>query len=91
MTIESKFLSMEGEIIESSVHNLAIDLHRQGKIEFIAASSSEISNRREKTFYFRHNDRMMKLRARDAKNYFLALVNDRPRQSVTERKEFGLT
>lgn len=75
---KEKFLAIDGEVIASSAVNLAIDLHKEGKIEFIT-SFQDSSGRRERWLVFRHNDKIQRLRSNNARWYFLALVNERQR------------
>lgn len=71
-----KFMTIDGQVVSASSANLAIDLHKEGKIEFLSAMPVS-DTRREKSYTFRHNKRTIKLRAREARHYLLALVNDR--------------
>lgn len=81
-----KFLTVRGEILVATATNLAIDLHEEGRIEFLATTTYNDSNRK-RLYVFRHNGRIIKISSTNAKTYFQALVNERPRDSVVERQE----
>lgn len=72
-----KFVTLKGELQPASPMFLAIDLHEEGKIQFIAASIDKDKRNRKTFYHFRHNGKLMKVPAHTVRFYFLALINER--------------